>query len=632
MNKFIFYLLTCLFLLPLKTMAQDFRGKIISATEIPIAFANVVLLSAQDSLFIDGTVTNTDGCFILQTEHASKANFILRISFIGYETKYLHSGGNYDLGTIILDESPLELGEFMVTANKPVFKSLNGSIFTDVSNSILSKEHSITDLLTKIPGLTNNKGIIEVFGSGTPVYYINTKKVQDVEEVHNLSVENIKSIELITNPGSRYDAETNAVIKIVTLRKEEGISVQVRGGAVQSKYFSHNESMTLSYTKGGFSTSAYYYFNEYKGHSTQYVTKEAQVDTLWKYVTDRDRTPKEKRHYYRLNFDYEISPAHIVGLQLNGSYKDQKAKVDEWNDIYANNQPFLNFRGTSDLGTAVNNLQVNLFYNQTINEKLVSNLNVDYVRYTDPRDQIVEEIYTDEKITTCMDSDSKVNIYAGEYVIDYQMNEHNLWVGGVNYSYIDSYGDLLTESVYVGQQKFTNEENKFAGFIDYTFTFENLSLNAGLRYEQVKSTYRDLYKNTNNIDRKYRRLFPSFRIAYRKNAFNHALTFTSRTERPPLSFLNGQTYYQNQFMYQIGNPQMVPQTSYILEWMTGYRGINFRTSYTRTNDYISSIFKEYEADHSKIVSTWDNFRKADFIKANINYQHTFLNVGIPLLR
>ena len=112
---------------------------------------------------------------------------------------------------IVLHETFLGIKEITIIAEHPAISSRNGILTTTVANTLLAKEHSVYDVLSKVPGLINNKGTIEVFGSGRPVYYINNRKVKNKDEIGLLNVQNIQKIELITNLGATYDADVNAV-------------------------------------------------------------------------------------------------------------------------------------------------------------------------------------------------------------------------------------------------------------------------------------------------------------------------------------------------------------------------------------------------------------------------------------
>ena len=98
-------------------------------------------------------------------------------------------------------------------------------------------------MLTHVPGITKKDGYFEVFGKGAPLIYINGRLMRDVSELDQLKSENIKSVELITNPGAKYDASVKAVVKIRTKAAQgEGFGFDVR-----SSYYQSENTMVVLY-------------------------------------------------------------------------------------------------------------------------------------------------------------------------------------------------------------------------------------------------------------------------------------------------------------------------------------------------------------------------------------------------
>jgi len=201
--------------------ASAFTGRVVDETGLPATFANVVLMNAPDSTFIAGTTTDANGAFTLT---GTAARPIVKISYLGYKTLVLDAVGS-DLGTIALEPEATVLGEVVVKGQRPAFKLTTEGIKTDVENTLLSKVGSAKAVLENLPGVQKTKDGIQVFGKGTPLIYINGRKLQSQTELDQISSEDIKSIELITNPGAKYDATVEAVILIKTKRPQgEGFS------------------------------------------------------------------------------------------------------------------------------------------------------------------------------------------------------------------------------------------------------------------------------------------------------------------------------------------------------------------------------------------------------------------------
>ena len=195
-------------ILPVSLSAQTVSGKLIDENSQPLPYANVVLLSLPDSAFVNGTISGEDGSFTLES---TSENQIVKISSIGYKT-VCKPVSPANIGIVQLVSDAQQLGEVVVKADLPKTRVKGDAMVTTVAGSILENAGTGNDLLNKIPGVSASEGDIQVFGAGTPEIYINGRKVRDKSELDQLASDNIKSVEVVNNPGSRYDATVNAVI------------------------------------------------------------------------------------------------------------------------------------------------------------------------------------------------------------------------------------------------------------------------------------------------------------------------------------------------------------------------------------------------------------------------------------
>ena len=152
-------------ILPVCLSAQTVSGKLIDENSQPLPYANVVLLSLPDSVFVSGTISSEDGTFTLE---ATSVNQIVKISSIGYKT-VCKAVSPANLGIVQLVSDAQMLGEVVVEGNLPVTRMKGNAMVTSVENSVLSKVGSANDVLTKIPGITKKQDAFEVFGKGTPL-------------------------------------------------------------------------------------------------------------------------------------------------------------------------------------------------------------------------------------------------------------------------------------------------------------------------------------------------------------------------------------------------------------------------------------------------------------------------------
>lgn len=226
------------------------RGKILTEEKQPIEFANIALLS-EDSTFIQGTCSRSDGSFELLPP--APGNYLLQVSSIGYKTlcQPCPTGSTHNW---ILQTDAVLLAETVITAARPVFRLKGGKLETSVRQTLLASLNDANDVLKHIPGLRSSDEGYTVFGKGTPVIYIDNRLLQDNSELQRLSAADIEKVELITNPGAEYDATVKAVVRIRTVRnKRDCFGGNFRAGITQRRRSNHYGQVDLNYQKKGLS-------------------------------------------------------------------------------------------------------------------------------------------------------------------------------------------------------------------------------------------------------------------------------------------------------------------------------------------------------------------------------------------
>ena len=260
--------------------AQNINGKVVDETNQSVPFANVVQMS-QDSAFLNGCVTDENGAF--QMGKAQNAA-LLKVSFIGYKDKWLPlSGTQTNLGTIQLELDAVSLNEVTVSAGLPDVYIKGDAQVTTIRNSILADEGAADDVLGKIPGINKSQGKLEVFGKGEPLIYINGRQVRDFSELEQLSSKDIDRIELITNPGARYDATVGAVVRIITNKNpQDGLGIDFYSTIRRSVNTDLRDYVQLNYRKNGWNLFATFDYNDTKSkqHSTIEQTNKVENNGL----------------------------------------------------------------------------------------------------------------------------------------------------------------------------------------------------------------------------------------------------------------------------------------------------------------------------------------------------------------
>lgn len=604
--------------MPFIGFAQTISGKIVGDEQQAISFANVILLSLPDSVFVQGVITNEQGLFVF--ERADIKDKIIQISYLGYETITLPCDKNI-MGTLVLHSTAIMLQEAVVTAIRPVHQLKNGNLITDVAHSPLSKEHHAFDMLKKIPGMTISKGKLEVFGVGEPIVYINNKKVSSKDEIAMLDPKNIKEVELITNPGAKYDAAGKAVLLITTLNQEDGWMGKVSLSGTQSRQFSNEESVGITYKKKGVTVAGLYNVGDNKTRSIQdfeYYLQEGNKQ--WNYIDKLRSSYQVRSHYYQFSLDYSVNKNHGLGVQYNGTSSSLKSNATDMQYVLMNEDSFADVSSVSKYNVKRDMHHLNLFYSGKLTKKLELDINVDYVKNENDQNQWVNEMNENENNEVNIDTKTDNQLYAVKAEMNYTFGVAGKLSVGAELNKIDVEGVLRNPDNAVRNTDFTNQENKQAGYLTYDVTLANFGVNVGLRYEAVKSEMKDLLDAKNNISRNYKDWFPNLSLSASLGQTRSSLSYSVRTVRPPFSRLNSNTYYTNQFMIQLGNPQLRPQQSHNVQAMFNYKILNVRMTYSYIKDYMNSVL---ESDGNTMISSWKNYEKAQMFRANVSLTKTF---------
>ncbi|MCF2659831.1 outer membrane beta-barrel protein [Parabacteroides distasonis] len=601
--------------------AQTITGKVIDESDIPVGYANILLLNSKDSTFVAGCITSEEGEFKL--ENTAQKGDLLKLSYIGYEDLYLTiTEATGYVGILTMKTKATMLGSVTVTGSKPLFKQQNGAMITEVAGSVLSQTHEMSELISQLPGIVKTaNGGFQVFGLGTPVIYVNNRKIQSQTELEQLSPKDIKSVELISNPGAKYDAEGKAVLKVVTLKRDEGLNLQLGGKGKQNDHSSYGGDMKLGYKLRGLSLSASYSYDNARNQSLLPQTKEVFLgDNIHRYAQDQTAKDHITNHDWQLSMDYEINDNHNVGIEWNASDNTDKERRNSVLDYFLNEKPVQTTDILNDYKNKTKYNHLNIFYNGQWSKRLSTEFNLDYANNKNKYHQETGETTAGISDMTLSIGNNTLNIYAGKLAFDYKLNEKIGLSWGFEYNHIAGNGILTCNSESTPPSDYKNDENKYAGYAEIAANIGAVMIKGGIRYEDVVSDYANYVDRTGDVHRHYRNLYPSLSVSYNKNGWANNLSFSSRTTRPTFRQLSNSSYYSNEFMYQCGNPLLKPSNSYVIQLNNGYKILNFSASYTYVKDFISADFYVPDNQRNQIVSSYANYDKIQYLKANLTIQ------------
>ena len=632
MNRRIAFLCVCL-LATVALQAQTFTGKVTDEKSQPLPYANVVLLSLPDSAFVTGTVSDESGAFTLRSE---KPNLLLRVSSIGYATIY-NKVGKPDLGIIQLLPDAQLLGEVVVKGDLPKVQLKGDAQVTNVQGTILEKAGTGNDLLSKLPGVSADEGAVNVFGSGAAEIYINGRKMRNASELDQLSSDNVKRVEVVRNPGARYDATVKAVVRIYTKKAQgEGFGFNNRFLTRYQYGWSVLDQFNFNYRKGGFDLGGMLYGSKQRGEDNKMLTTETFLDKMWRQVSDIRTEGRTKNLSAMLSMNYQFNDRHSIGARYDFDRSPEDLfNIDPMASMVYQDQVLYEentSRGTQNNPATSHSL--NVYYNGQAGDWNID-FNADGLWSYSKIVQDMTEQYTpaggtlqEQRVTTYNKDEN--TLYAAKLIISRPLWEGNLSLGG-EYTYTNRENTFLNDQGILADNLSNIEENASSAFLEYSRAFGNLQAQVGVRYEHIASDYYEGGIRVDEQSRTYDNVFPTLGLSLPVGKAQLSLNYSGSIERPSYWSLRSNLTYANRYTYEGGNPLLQPSIIQRLSLDASWKWIYFNIGYRHTKDVMIQIGRAYsEEDPTVMLLIHENKGDMDNLNATLSFSPT-LGIWSPQL-
>lgn len=538
----------------IQNIPRKIKGRVIDENNLPLAYANVVLLKA-DYTYLNGTVTDTSGLFSLDL---TKESALIQISFVGYDTKCGKIEGT-DVGTIQLQPDSLMLCGAIVKSQLPKTEIRDDAFVTPIQGCVLSKAGSANDVLQRLPGVIRKNGAFEIFGKGTPLIYINGRMVRDNTELEHLRSEDILEAEVIPNPGARYDA--TSVIRIKTIKKQgDGFSFTLLSSTVIHNSIDLVEQINLNYRYKNLDLFASLGYSKTGFDHISDINQSLQSEQLLELKKDMNYTSEEKNMTPVLGFNYQFNPNHSVGFRyypfvFRGGSSLQDLHVKATLDGVPDDDFHSLAEGTSLPGVTQ---RANVYYNGTIGD-----LNIDFnvdIQSGGALDSIAHKeqsiLKESRKVHTINSLANR--ILASKLVLTYPVLGGNLSAGS-EYTWTSYEDDYVNPENYVPSAYSEVREHNAAAFAEYSRSLPFGSFSAGVRYENVDFSFFDKGKYDEERSRKHNHFHPNASLNAVAGQFRFQLSYTAKSRRPLYYQLNNSSLYLGRYGISRGNPMLKPQ-------------------------------------------------------------------------
>ena len=596
---------------------KHLTGTIIDEQGQPVAYANITLLHPSDSTILCGGVSNEAGLFVIPYE-ADKV--LARISYVGYKTVY-RLCDKPEAGIISLKPDNYTLNGVVVQGERPKMKLQGNSLVMNVEGTVMSRLGTAEDVLSRVPTISKKGETFEILGKGTPLIYINNRKINDMNELRNIQSDNIRSVEVVQNPGARYDATVNSVIVIRTKRAAgEGLGVELASWSRKGEGYANNERINLTYRKGKLELFANIFGAYNKRREKGEFEQTVFADTLW-VITNKQKNKVHNPFLEgRFGFNYQLDDNNSFGGFYQNTYDYVKTWSDYADDLRANGTMYDHLQNNSiSRAEGVPKHQGNLYYTGKIGQ-LSIDFNADYT-YRDQRNrnqqQELSDEYDDRDVNTYTLTRSR--LMAEKLFVTHPIGNGQIEVGE---EYTNTRWNSSFENTegYIANSNNEQHEQSIAPFIELRQQIGRFQLSAGLRYEHVASEYFVGGIRRDDQSRTYDDFFPSVSLSTSVKNLQLSFSYAKRTTRPSYWQLSSDVVYENRLNLQTGNPYLKPVKYHNINTMAMWKWLYLNVNFSHCVDPILYTAGSLENDSKVNLVTHKNYDHADWLIVTLGAQ------------
>ena len=554
-----------------------YKGRIVDERGNAAEYATIALLSPIDSTIVGHGVSNENGSFVIP---CNSRKVLARITYIGYKTVN-RIYNNTDMGIIKLQPKTMIVKGVVVKGDRPQYKMLSGGMEVAVEHTLLSKMANTFDVLNLLPRVSVDGQKISVFDKGTPIVYINNKRVNDNNEIVNITPDNIKSISVITSPGAEYDAEVESVIRIRTKeRRANGFSLRADAFGKYNKWMSDYELISARYQTKKFEIANSIWTRRYHIGEDNHLNTDINLPDKH-YHNDQHSNSDTKHRFLSeyLSADYSLNDSNSIG----GSYRyygmlNGRTKGSSQQDVFLNGVAQGSIEQNEAAKPHLGSHEAEIYYVGKIRQVGID-FNATYYTVNDRRsDESIES--SKELGNQEVHSSNRQNsdMWAGKLVVKIPLWKGNMSVG-TELSKTDSHGTFLNEEQLVPSTETDIHERNVASFAQYELPLSKWTIGLGMRYENIIRDYFSGGVKQDDVSKRYSNLFPNLSISWNKGNWYWQLNVNEKIHRPSYRQLGNFMQFDNRFLYEGGNPTLQPEKVFNIEAMMIYKWLNVSVGY-----------------------------------------------------
>ena len=600
---------------------RHLTGTIIDENRQPVPYANVYLLHPSDSTVIGGGVSNEAGVFVIPYEQSP---VLARISYVGYKTVYKLCD-QPEVGTIKMQPDNYTLNGVVVQGERPKVVLQGNSLMMNVEGTVMSRLGTAEDVLSRVPTISKKGDGYEILGKGAPLIYLNNRKLTDLNELRNIQSDNIRSVEVVQNPGARYDATVQAVIVIRTRRATgQGLGVELSSWSRKGRGYQNNERINLTYRTERLELFANLFGAYNKRWSRGDFEQTIFADTLWTVSNRKQSTARNPYAEGRVGFNYQLNDSNSFGGFYQHVYDYVKTAYDNADELTANGTPYdhLHNVGTRRDKNAPKH-QANLYYTGKLG-RFTIDFNADYTDYQNRSSNEQQELsrnYENRDVHT--ETQTRGRMVAEKLIVSLPLWKGQLSIGE-EYTNTRWRSSFENAEGYIQNSNNEQHESNIAPFVELQQRLGRFQLQAGLRYEHVASDYFVGCQHRSDQSRTYDDLFPSVAISaplpWGGAGGGLSISYAKRTNRPAYWLLSNDVVYENRLNMQRGNPYLRPVKYHNFSVMAMWKGIYLTTNFFHCVNPFMTVMESTEQDSKVNMATTRNYDHANWLIVTLGMQ------------
>ena len=528
-------------------------------------------------------LTDENGQF--SQEVKGKGRFDIVFSSVGKEdlkkTIELEGKGVLNLDTLYIKESATMLKGVEIVAQKPLVKMDVDKMSYNVAEDEDAKAYTVLDMLRKVPMVTvdgqdnitvNGSSSFKVYVDGLPNVMFSSNPSMVFKSMPATAV---KSIEVVTNPGAKYDAEGAAGILNIVMNKQNPQAAQSMNGyngtvraSVGNKQL--GGSVFINGQQGKFSYSANVMTSYNKPGNTTTETEQVQENGATQLLTSENdlKTPFTMGN---LTLGYQIDSMSVLNLTAQVNSMNIKTTGTSLTTLSGYGNDF-SYGSTTEMKNKRTSFSGSLDYQRFFNQDHTKSLALTYqLNYSPAKTEVTNSfnVVSDYIDLTDRYSDNKNNTTSHTFQVDYTTpigKGQTLSLGG-KLQLHDATADskYYLKGIYdpTSSSDYEYKNSILAGYGEYAGNFNKLGVKAGLRYEYTWQDVEYHLGNGEDFKKTYGTLVPTASLQYTlSQGSNLGLTYNMRISRPGITYLNPYVDKTNPIALTYGNPELDVEKSH----------------------------------------------------------------------